>query len=75
MGGQFLRSCLVKGGGWCTLEQRCVEDDVAHCPAEPPAGSDGYPEWGKSMKRTGGINYHQVKCALAGGHPTFGHLG
>lgn len=27
-------SCLAKGGGWCTLEQRCVEDDVAHCAPE-----------------------------------------
>lgn len=29
------RSCLAKGGGWCTLEQRCVEDDTAYCPSEP----------------------------------------
>eukprot|EP00434_Breviolum_minutum_P011136 symbB.v1.2.009824.t1/scaffold603.1/size182570/3 len=36
------QSCLVKGGGWCTLEQRCVEDDVAHCPAESLIGLAGF---------------------------------
>lgn len=58
MGGQFLRSCLVKGGGWCTLEQRCVEDDVAHCPAVPLAGS-------------GGTWFSCRKCWLLGGLKSF----
>eukprot|EP00930_Biecheleria_cincta_P042687 TRINITY_DN29378_c0_g1_i1.p1 TRINITY_DN29378_c0_g1~~TRINITY_DN29378_c0_g1_i1.p1 ORF type:complete len:246 (+),score=54.62 TRINITY_DN29378_c0_g1_i1:70-807(+) len=35
-------SCLAKGGGWCTSEQRCVEDDVAHCDAESLIGLAGF---------------------------------
>ncbi|CAK0907751.1 unnamed protein product [Prorocentrum cordatum] len=35
-------SCLVKGGGWCTTEQRCVEDDIAHCDAESLIGLAGF---------------------------------
>ncbi|CAK9076717.1 Hypothetical protein SCF082_LOCUS36942 [Durusdinium trenchii] len=35
-------SCLAKGGGWCTTEQRCVEDDVAYCEAESLIGLAGF---------------------------------
>lgn len=35
-------SCLAKGGGWCTTEQRCVEDDTAHCDAESLIGLAGF---------------------------------
>lgn len=35
-------SCLAKGGGWCTIDQRCVEDDTAHCNAESLIGLAGY---------------------------------
>lgn len=36
------QSCLAKGGGWCTLEQRCVEDDTAYCPSESLIGLAGF---------------------------------
>jgi len=35
-------SCLAKGGGWCTSEQRCVEDDIEHCDAESLIGLAGF---------------------------------
>jgi len=35
-------ACLAKGGGWCTLDQRCVEDDTAHCDAENLIGLAGF---------------------------------
>lgn len=35
-------SCLAKGGGWCTSEQRCVEDDPAHCDPDSLIGLAGY---------------------------------
>jgi len=35
-------ACLAKGGGWCTLDQRCVEDDTAHCDAESLIGLAGF---------------------------------
>jgi hypothetical protein len=35
-------SCLAKGGGWCTSEQRCVEDDPAYCDVDNLIGLSGY---------------------------------
>eukprot|EP00418_Pyrodinium_bahamense_P031756 CAMPEP_0179152732 /NCGR_PEP_ID=MMETSP0796-20121207/74231_1 /TAXON_ID=73915 /ORGANISM="Pyrodinium bahamense, Strain pbaha01" /LENGTH=268 /DNA_ID=CAMNT_0020853951 /DNA_START=1 /DNA_END=807 /DNA_ORIENTATION=- len=35
-------ACLAKGGGWCTSEQRCVEDDIAYCDAESLIGLAGF---------------------------------
>lgn len=35
-------ACLAKGGGWCTAEQRCGEDDIAHCDAENLIGLAGF---------------------------------
>jgi len=35
-------SCLAKGGGWCTAEQRCVEDDIAYCDADHLIGLAGF---------------------------------
>jgi len=35
-------SCLSKGGGWCTLEQRCVDDDTAFCEPENLIGLAGF---------------------------------
>eukprot|EP00928_Gymnodinium_smaydae_P100795 TRINITY_DN9978_c0_g3_i1.p1 TRINITY_DN9978_c0_g3~~TRINITY_DN9978_c0_g3_i1.p1 ORF type:complete len:294 (+),score=70.38 TRINITY_DN9978_c0_g3_i1:85-882(+) len=35
-------SCLAKGGGWCIVEQRCVEDDVEHCDADSLIGLAGF---------------------------------
>mmetsp|Transcript_107294 Transcript_107294/g.269020 ORF Transcript_107294/g.269020 Transcript_107294/m.269020 type:complete len:263 (+) Transcript_107294:71-859(+) len=35
-------SCLAKGGGWCTSEQRCVEDDPAYCDVENLIGLAGF---------------------------------
>lgn len=36
------QACLAKGGGWCTSEQRCVEDDTAYCDADSLIGLAGY---------------------------------
>jgi len=35
-------SCLAKGGGWCTSEQRCVEDDTDHCDVDNLIGLAGF---------------------------------
>jgi hypothetical protein len=35
-------SCLAKGGGWCTSEQRCVEDDTAYCDVDNLIGLAGF---------------------------------
>jgi len=35
-------SCLKKGGGWCTSEQRCVEDDTAFCDVDNLIGLAGF---------------------------------
>merc|ERR1719379_1140375 len=35
-------SCLAKGGGWCTSEQRCVEDDTAFCDVDSLIGLAGF---------------------------------
>jgi len=35
-------SCLAKGGGWCTSEQRCVDDDPEHCDVESLIGLAGF---------------------------------
>jgi len=35
-------SCLAKSGGWCTSEQRCVEDDTAHCDVDNLIGLAGF---------------------------------
>jgi hypothetical protein len=35
-------SCLAKSGGWCTSEQRCVEDDPDHCDVESLIGLAGF---------------------------------
>jgi len=35
-------SCLKKGGGWCTADQRCGEDDTAHCDVDNLIGLAGF---------------------------------
>jgi len=35
-------ACVAKGGGWCTTEQRCVEDDIAYCDSEHLIGLAGF---------------------------------
>jgi hypothetical protein len=35
-------SCLEKGRGWCTSEQRCVEDDTAFCDVDSLIGLAGF---------------------------------
>lgn len=35
-------SCLAKGGGWCISEQRCTEDDTAHCDVDNLIGLAGF---------------------------------
>jgi hypothetical protein len=35
-------SCLKKGGGWCTSDQRCGEDDIAHCDVDHLIGLAGF---------------------------------
>merc|ERR1712232_1303064 len=35
-------SCLAKGGGWCTSEKRCVEDDTSHCDVDSLIGLAGF---------------------------------
>jgi len=35
-------SCLATGGGWCMIDQRCGEDDTAHCDAENLIGLAGF---------------------------------
>lgn len=35
-------SCLAKGGGWCTTEQRCVEDDTDYCDVDHLIGLAGF---------------------------------
>mmetsp|Transcript_54208 Transcript_54208/g.121534 ORF Transcript_54208/g.121534 Transcript_54208/m.121534 type:complete len:257 (-) Transcript_54208:13-783(-) len=46
-------TCLSKGGGWCTIEGRCVEDDASHCDLDHLIGLAGFSnDCGKDPTKT-----------------------